>query len=38
MKYLSEPQKKAAYDQYGHAGVDQSMGGGPGAGFQGWFF
>lgn len=29
---LSDPQKRAAYDQYGHAGVDQSMGGG---GFQG---
>ena len=30
---LSDPQKRAAYDQYGHAGVDPSMGGrgGPGA-------
>lgn len=25
---LSDPQKKAAYDRYGHAGVDPSMGGG----------
>ena len=25
---LSDPQKKSAYDQYGHAGVDQGMGGG----------
>ena len=36
---LSEPDKKAAYDRYGHAGVDQSMGGrgGPGAqGFEGF--
>lgn len=32
---LSNPQKKAAYDQYGHAGVDPSMGGGPG-GFGGF--
>jgi len=32
---LSEPQKRAAYDQFGHAGVDQSaMGaGGPAGGF-----
>jgi len=28
---LSDPQKKAAYDQYGHAGVDPNMRGGPGA-------
>ena len=27
---LTDPQKKSAYDQFGHAGVDQSMGGGPG--------
>lgn len=36
---LSEPQKRAAYDQYGHAGVDPNMGGrgGPGAeGFGGF--
>ena len=26
---LSDAQKRAAYDQYGHAGVDQSHGGGP---------
>ncbi|MDR2128210.1 MAG: molecular chaperone DnaJ [Burkholderiaceae bacterium] len=34
---LSDPQKKAAYDQYGHAGVDPSMraGGGP-EGFGGF--
>ncbi len=31
---LSDPNKRAAYDQYGHAGVDPSMGGG-GAGFGG---
>jgi molecular chaperone DnaJ len=29
---LSDPQKRAAYDQYGHAGVDPNMGGG---GFRG---
>ena len=27
---LSDPQKRAAYDQYGHAGVDPNMRGGPG--------
>ena len=27
---LSDAQKRAAYDQFGHAGVDQSMGGGQG--------
>lgn len=32
---LSDTQKRAAYDQYGHAGVDSSMGGGPG-GFGGF--
>lgn len=31
---LSNQQKRAAYDQFGHAGVDSSMGGGPG-GFGG---
>ncbi|WAH58101.1 molecular chaperone DnaJ [Pseudomonas silvicola] len=31
---LSDSSKRAAYDQYGHAGVDPSMGGG-GAGFGG---
>ncbi len=31
---LSDPAKRAAYDQYGHAGVDQSMGGGGGANFS----
>lgn len=31
---LSDPSKKAAYDQYGHAGVDPNMGGGFG-GFGG---
>ncbi len=36
---LSDAQKRAAYDQFGHAGVDQSMGGGPGAaGFGGGSF
>ena len=29
---LSDPQKKAAYDQYGHAGVDPNMRGAAGAG------
>ena len=33
---LSDPQKKAAYDQYGHAGVDPNMGGFGGAGAQGF--
>ena len=31
---LSDPQKRSAYDQFGHAGVDNSMGGGAG-GFGG---
>lgn len=31
---LSDQKKRAAYDQFGHAGVDPSMGGGPG-GFGG---
>ena len=31
---LSDPQKRAAYDQYGHAGVDPSMGGAGGGGFR----
>lgn len=35
---LSDPQKKARYDQFGHAGVDPSYGaGGSGAGFSGGF-
>ncbi len=29
---LSDPRKRAAYDQFGHAGVDSSMGGGGGPG------
>ncbi|RDE18983.1 molecular chaperone DnaJ [Motiliproteus coralliicola] len=33
---LSDAQKKAAYDQYGHAGVDPNMGGGHGAGAGGF--
>ena len=35
---LSDPQKKAAYDQYGHAGVDPNMRGGAGGpeGFEGF--
>jgi molecular chaperone DnaJ len=33
---LSDSEKRAAYDQYGHAGVDPQMGGGAG-GFQGNF-
>lgn len=31
---LTDPQKRQAYDQYGHAGVDPNMGGGHG-GFHG---
>lgn len=35
---LSDAKKRAAYDQYGHAGVDPNMRGGPGAeGFGGGF-
>jgi molecular chaperone DnaJ len=34
---LSDAQKKAAYDQYGHAGVDPNMRGGQGGGFEGNF-
>ncbi len=34
---LSDPQKKAAYDQYGHAGVDPNAGMGRGAGAEGGF-
>ena len=35
---LSDPEKRAAYDQFGHAGVDPNMRGGPGgAGFAGGF-
>ena len=34
---LSDPQKRAAYDQHGHAGVDPNMRGGPGTeGFAGF--
>ncbi|AUL99497.1 molecular chaperone DnaJ [Zoogloeaceae bacteirum Par-f-2] len=35
---LSDAQKRGAYDRYGHAGVDPSMGAGPGAaqGFDGF--
>jgi len=32
---LSNAQKRAAYDQFGHAGVDSSAAGGPGAGHAG---
>lgn len=32
---LSDSQKRAAYDQFGHAGVDGSAGGGGGGGFGG---
>lgn len=32
---LSDPQKRAAYDQFGHAGVDPSMGAAGGFGFSG---
>ena len=34
---LSDPQKKAAYDQYGHAGVDPNAGGGAGGAGMGGF-
>ncbi|NDH08547.1 MAG: molecular chaperone DnaJ, partial [Gammaproteobacteria bacterium] len=34
---LSDSKKKAAYDQFGHAGVDASMGGGAGPGGFGGF-
>ena len=34
---LSDAEKKSAYDQFGHAGV-QGMGGGSGAGFQDFNF
>ena len=34
---LSDAPKRAAYDQYGHAGVDPNMRGGPGDGFGGGF-
>jgi molecular chaperone DnaJ len=33
---LSEPEKRAAYDRFGHVGVDPNMGGGAGAGAQGF--
>ncbi len=33
---LSDPQKRAAYDQYGHAGTDPNYGGGYGGGFGGF--
>ncbi|KKW68511.1 molecular chaperone DnaJ [Lampropedia cohaerens] len=33
---LSDPQKRAAYDQYGHAGVDPNMRGGFGGGQEGF--
>ena len=32
---LTDAQKRAAYDQYGHAGVDPNMGRGPGGGGEG---
>lgn len=35
---LSDPQKKTAYDQYGHAGVDPNMGAGGGFGGGGFDF
>ena len=33
---LSDPKKRAAYDQFGHAGVDPSVGGGRGPGPEGF--
>ena len=35
---LSDPQKRAAYDQFGHAGVEGGMGGGPRGGAGGASF
>ncbi len=35
---LSDPEKRAAYDRFGHAGVDPNMGGGAGGGFGGGGF
>lgn len=32
---LSDPKKRSAYDQFGHAGIDPSMGGGRSSGFGG---
>ena len=34
---LHDPEKRAAYDQFGHAGVDPSQGGAGGFGFEGNF-
>ena len=34
---LSDANKRAAYDRFGHAGVDPSVGAGPGAGGMGGF-
>ena len=34
---LTDPEKREAYDRFGHAGVDPSQGGGPGFGFEGNF-
>jgi len=34
---LRDPQKRAAYDQYGHAAFEGAQGGGPGQGFAGGF-
>lgn len=33
---LSDPDKRARYDRFGHAGVDPNFGGGGGAGFDGF--
>jgi len=35
---LSDSEKKALYDQYGHAGIDPSYGAGEGGGFSGAHF
>src|SRR5215213_6552337 len=33
-EFLKDPQKRAAYDRFGHAAFEQGGGAGPGGGFQ----
>jgi molecular chaperone DnaJ len=35
---LNDPRKRAAYDQFGHAGVESQVGGAPGGFGGGWGF